>query len=215
MNKVFINANENINLAINRLIGWMLPTIFAVTVTIFLIALMHVLIAGPKVNPINITERAMVDIVLIEAVIETHNTVVKPVKDEPLIEPAIPNFTDDALPVVADRYSMAAYSPEPLHGNNNIQLAPSNLPVARMMMAPEYPESAARRRLEGYVNVRFDITKTGATANVEVIDAMPEGVFDKAAIKAVKRWKYTPPMQEGEPIEFYGMAKRVVFEMEK
>ncbi|GGE29953.1 hypothetical protein GCM10011367_00300 [Marinicauda pacifica] len=58
--------------------------------------------------------------------------------------------------------------------------------------APEYPRGAERRELEGYVTVRYNVTETGEVANVEVVEQTPEGIFDRAVLRALEDWRYVP-----------------------
>lgn len=64
-------------------------------------------------------------------------------------------------------------------------------------VSPHYPEAAARENTEGFVILKFDITETGTTANISVVDASPAGVFDESAKTALKQWKYKPLIQGG------------------
>ncbi len=68
-------------------------------------------------------------------------------------------------------------------------------------VAPEYPESAFRKGIEGSVEVSFTITNQGAVTNVSVVSADPPEVFDRAAIEAVRRWRYEPKFVDGQPVE--------------
>lgn len=61
-------------------------------------------------------------------------------------------------------------------------------PVRRV--APEYPKEAARQGLFGYVTLRFMVDEAGQVAAIDTLDAYPEKVFNKSAIRAVKRWQY-------------------------
>lgn len=64
--------------------------------------------------------------------------------------------------------------------------------IQQVMIAPSYPNRALTRGLEGFVDVRFAVTAIGVTTDIEILRAEPEGVFDRAAVRAVKRWKYLP-----------------------
>lgn len=88
-------------------------------------------------------------------------------------------------------------------------------PVATMLVQPSYPIAATNRGIEGYVDVEFDVTETGATTNIRVIAAEPPKIFEKETIKAVKRWKFNPVIRDGKPVPYKGMAQRVQFQMEK
>lgn len=67
--------------------------------------------------------------------------------------------------------------------------------------APEYPRGAERRELEGHVTVRYSVTAEGTVANVEVVEANPEGVFDRAVLRALESWRYAPSDASTDGIE--------------
>ena len=60
-----------------------------------------------------------------------------------------------------------------------------------------YPTQAMRARQQGWVVVSFTIDADGGTSGVKVIDAQPRRVFDRAAMDAVERYKFTPAMKDG------------------
>lgn len=64
-------------------------------------------------------------------------------------------------------------------------------------VAPSYPPSALRARQSGWVVVAFTIEPNGRTSNVRVTDAQPRRVFDRAAMEAVLRYRFTPAMKGG------------------
>lgn len=65
--------------------------------------------------------------------------------------------------------------------------------------APRYPEMARKANVDGTVVVSATITKTGVVKDVEVISG--PRLLRSAALEAVKTWKYTPYMVDGEPAE--------------
>ncbi len=65
-------------------------------------------------------------------------------------------------------------------------------------MPPLYPPSARARRLEGYAEVEFTVTENGSVTHVQVVDSDPAGVFDRAAERAVRRWKFQAHAVDGE-----------------
>lgn len=69
---------------------------------------------------------------------------------------------------------------------------------ARHRFRPRYPNSALRKRVEGYVKLVFTVTKEGKVVNAKVVEAKPEGVFEDAALKAIRRWEFKPPTEEGK-----------------
>jgi len=86
-----------------------------------------------------------------------------------------------------------------------------HIPIVRV--APSYPASAVSRGIEGYVILSFTITPSGATADQQVVDANPKGIFDRAAIKAVSKFKYKPKVVDGEPQAVHNVQTRIAFEL--
>ncbi len=63
-----------------------------------------------------------------------------------------------------------------------------------------YPESARRKNIQGWVEVVFTVTAFGEVTDAEVRNSSPEDVFDQAAIKAVKQWRFEPVMRDGKSV---------------
>ena len=73
-------------------------------------------------------------------------------------------------------------------------------PLPLVRVEPQYPPQAARRGLEGWVHVRFTITTAGSIKNAVVVKSS-NGVFERAALQAVAKWKYQPQTKDGKPVE--------------
>jgi TonB family protein len=67
-------------------------------------------------------------------------------------------------------------------------------------VAPEFPESARRKGITGWVEVVFTVTPKGLVTDAEVRSSSPEEVFDDAAIKAVKQWRFEPATKDGQAV---------------
>lgn len=78
---------------------------------------------------------------------------------------------------------------------------------------PRYPKRAQQLNLTGWVVVYFTVMPTGETANIEVSQAQPESVFDRAAVNAVSNWEFEPVEYRGEVISQRAVA-RLVFQLE-
>lgn len=65
--------------------------------------------------------------------------------------------------------------------------------------APSYPRQELREGNQAWVHIAYCIDESGSTQNVSVLDSVGGPSFDKAAIKAVKRWQYEPALIDGEP----------------
>jgi TonB family protein len=66
---------------------------------------------------------------------------------------------------------------------------------------PEFPSKALSQHLSGAVTVEYTVDASGDPRDVRVVEATPPGVFDKAAVAAVKRWHYDPVLANGAPVE--------------
>ncbi len=61
---------------------------------------------------------------------------------------------------------------------------------------PRYPRRAKMKKQQGSVQLQFLISKDGSVSNVVVLSSNPKGAFDKASIKAIKRWKFKASSEE-------------------
>jgi protein TonB len=60
-----------------------------------------------------------------------------------------------------------------------------------------FPTAALRARQEGWVMVSFTVGADGRTGDVKVMDSQPRRVFDRAAMDAVEKYRFTPAMKDG------------------
>ena len=65
----------------------------------------------------------------------------------------------------------------------------------------EYPDDAARKGVEGAVDLSFVVSPSGEVQDVTVVHAEPSSVFNHAAVAAVRRWKYQPRTVNGVAVE--------------
>ena len=86
--------------------------------------------------------------------------------------------------------------------------------VPLVRIEPDYPMQARQRGLEGWVVLEFTISTAGTVKDVEVVASEPGTIFDRAAVQAVRKWKYNPKVLDGKPVERPGVKVRLDFEME-
>ena len=78
-------------------------------------------------------------------------------------------------------------------------VAPATVtPSVVSAVQPRYPPNALRRRVEGSVELGFTIMPDGSVANVRVLSSRPGNTFDREAINAMERWRFTPPGRQVE-----------------
>lgn len=86
--------------------------------------------------------------------------------------------------------------------------------VPLVRIAPDYPQRALQRGLEGWVKVQFTITVTGTVKDPMVVDADPKNIFDDAALKSIARWRYNPKVEDGVAVERVGVQTIIRFQLE-
>ncbi len=79
--------------------------------------------------------------------------------------------------------------------------------------SPVYPQMAEREDIEGYAVVQFTVTASGTVRNPIVVDALPPGVFDAAAIKAARKFRYSPRIVAGKAVDVSGVRTRFRFRL--
>lgn len=72
-------------------------------------------------------------------------------------------------------------------------------PIKRI--PPKYPIEAARQSREGWTVLGFVIDEKGNVSDALVKESSGSKDFDKAALKAVTKWKYQPAFENGKPIQ--------------
>ena len=83
------------------------------------------------------------------------------------------------------------------------------------MTAPQYPESARKRGIEGWVEVAFTVMPNGTVEDVEIRNASPAEVFDDAATRAVRQWRFEPVVRNGEKVQQRAMIRLKFANQEK
>ncbi len=140
--------------------------------------------------------------------------VVQPQPTKPLQSPApqmdIPNID---IPITTQRLSVdlsqgIAVNKQPISSTSGLGKPRSGL-IPTHAPKPRYPLRAQSRNIEGWVVVEFTITPTGSVIDAIVSSAKPEGVFNRAALKAIVKWRFKPKVEDGKAV-----AQRAVQRME-
>ena len=85
------------------------------------------------------------------------------------------------------------------------------LPIVRV--APVYPARALSRGLEGYVDLSFTVTTAG-TVRDPVVMFSTSSLFERAATRAVLKFKYKPRVVDGVPVDVPNVKTRITFKIE-
>lgn len=114
---------------------------------------------------------------------------------EPMAEmPAVTNI-DSPIPANADAPVDPAIEP-----------APASEPLTRDAVAydnvrlPRYPGDAIRLGLQGETLLRVRVGIDGRPARIEIERSSGHREFDRAALAAVRRWRFHPATEAGQPV---------------
>lgn len=94
------------------------------------------------------------------------------------------------------------HAPEPMSETTPpaAEMAPGSAPVALETPPPRYPASALRRGDSGEVMLRVDIDAEGRVADVDIVHGSGSRALDRAAISAVREWRFRPGQRDGHPV---------------
>ncbi|MGH8078271.1 MAG: energy transducer TonB [Lysobacter sp.] len=72
-------------------------------------------------------------------------------------------------------------------------------PIAGSAPAPRYPAQALRRGERGVAVVRVEIGSDGVPTSVSLAKGSGSRLLDRAALDAVRRWRFRPATANGQP----------------
>ena len=191
--------------------------VFGVVITLSLLFIMQLLIVTGKQALTEPRERHKLEFVRVKRN-ETLNT-----DDyEPEKPPPPPETPPETPPQDLDNIDPDAPSldiPAPtatadtnIGGPGGMNIAEGDyLPIVRV--APVYPARALSRGLEGFVDLSFTVTTTGTVKDPVVIQST-SSLFERAATRAVLKFKYKPRVVDGVPVEVPGVKTRISFQLE-
>ena len=79
---------------------------------------------------------------------------------------------------------------------------------------PQYPPNLRRMRIEGHVKARLKVDEAGKVETITIIESVPEGRFDRSVRRALKRWKFSPKIEDGKAIAYSGVVT-ITFKLQK
>ncbi len=120
----------------------------------------------------------------------------EPVRDLVTLPVDIPDVGDIVAAIPEDIPEPAAAVPVP-----DTVIAGNELAPPRAVFAPEpiYPDLARRAGIQGAVVLELLIDRSGAVADVTVIQPQPLGMTE-AAVIAARRWRFEPSTFRGRPV---------------
>ncbi len=127
-------------------------------------------------------------------------------------------LTDAQKPLATQAYQalLDKYSDKMVEQSLTPDFIGQNTSLARfrpeLKVLPKYPSDMARNGQFGVVDVFFSIAKDGTTRD-QVIFYSTNKSFEKAAIAALRQWRYKPTLIDGKPVMVSGAKNRFSFSM--
>ncbi len=188
--------------------------LLAAGVTFGLFLLMHTLIAIGRTDVPPPPSLRLGDFLMPPEQIETHDAAEE--VERPDTPPPPPEFAPPDPAADANIVNIPIRAPAPkvnIGAGGSFIGAGEYIPLFKVV--PQYPRRALERGIEGFVLVEFTITETGSVEDVVVIQAMPPGMFNGAAVRAARRLKYKPRVVDGVPERVTGVPHNFRFELEE
>ena len=136
----------------------------------------------PATNDASTPSDAKAPAVLALAPIETEQTSLI----RPALEPA-----SGSTPVIEEP-AATVESPASLAEQAPDTIVPTGAPKLVNMVQPEYPQEALMRGIEGWVEVSLQVNAAGDVVAPRVEATSRGRLFNRAALEAVRQWKYEP-----------------------
>lgn len=97
---------------------------------------------------------------------------------------------DRARRTLAQDIVISKPEPAPVTGGELVQ-----------MVEPRFPRRALLGGIEGWVKVAFTVGTDGRVSDLEVLDALPNKIFDRNTMRAVRKWEFEPFRVDGVATE--------------
>jgi len=189
--------------------------LFGAAMTLGLFYSMQLLVMTEQGVPQVKSRTIFPDITLPEIQLEIIRETPRPEKPEepPVLPDLNPVMPIEGPPVVA---GPGLPIDKPVIEDPGAYLGPTDsnaMPIAQIQ--PQYPTRAAQNGTEGFVIIQFDVNENGGVFNTEVLVSVPDGVFDRASLRAIERWRYQPRIVDGKAIPMRGLQTRFSFNLEE
>ena len=196
---------------------YVISIVTGVVVTLTLLFVMQLLIATGKGALTKPRERAQLDFVRVKRNENLNTQEIirekppKPPETPPETPPQDMDNIDPDTPTI-DIARPTIMGGTDIGGPGRMNIAEGDyLPIVRV--APVYPSRALSRGLEGFVDMSFTVTATGTVKDPIVLQST-SSIFERAATRAVIKFKYKPRVVDGIPVEVPGVKTRITFELQ-
>lgn len=208
---------DNTQRIVNTTLKYLTTLTIASVVTLALFWAMSLVIAPSGKAPEEPGQYIPIDVVFNETKMETEIIDRLPPPKEAMEPPKTPDKniepTDqmDGLNLT-DTFTVSAPQVETTANTSLNMVDGEARPIVRV--SPQYPIQPARDGIEGWVQLSFTINETGGVEDVEVLEAEPKRVFNRAATRALKKWKYQPKVVDGNPVKQFNITVQLDFNLQ-
>ncbi|MEQ9175811.1 MAG: TonB family protein, partial [Alphaproteobacteria bacterium] len=124
----------------------------------------------------------------------------------PTVRPPVPSPAPPPVPGTVSSGTQGAEPREPVPparvspGRAAAVAAPDYRPAQLNNRKPHYPLSARRRNQEGRVVLEAEVTASGSSTAVQIVQSSGVAALDQAAMEAVRDWRFLPGRRDGVPV---------------
>ncbi len=152
--------------------------------------------AVPKKTPMKAEKKALPDV--------KHPPVIKHHRAERRPEKTVVKKTPQVQPKPQAPHSGSEHSVNE-HAEKSTRNTPATTPPSAGASylhnpAPEYPDSAQERGLEGTVLLRVSVDAGGKATDVQIYKSSGTAALDDAAVRTVRHWSFVPAKRGAEPV---------------
>lgn len=115
-------------------------------------------------------------------------------KSKPIYKVPQPLVSQPLVPLESSHQSVQSTQALPLQSLSDMNVKQAYMP------APIYPKSALRRHQQGLVVVTFHLSNLGQVLNAFIEESCGVKELDKAAIEAVKQWRFPKVVAKTHPV---------------
>lgn len=191
---------------------YIISLVLGVVVAVLLFALMDQLISGSDKGQVTAQDVRFVDFIRVKRD-ETTRTKERqvPEKPEPPKKPPPPQLASQQqdtrptppdfninMPNIGTSFTgTGPYLGNPFSGGGT---GDGDL-IPIVQIEPQYPREALIECVGGVVNLRFTVLEDGSVQDPSIVSSQPPRMFDRAALRAILRWKFKPRVVDGRPVK--------------
>ncbi len=191
----------------------------ALITTIVLLSLIQVLVTGSNNTVEQATPFHFVDFIGStpqETTIKKKGKPPKPNRDQQPPRNIINRLTASQLNLPDEQPSNIAVMDELKLSPQSISLIKSEgemLPIVKV--APVYPPRARNRGSEGNCVIEFTVMADGSVGDASVVTDQCDTLFSAASLRAVKKFRYKPRIENGIAVTVAGIRNKFVYRLEQ